>query len=102
HIKQTPGDVVDYEIVGADVQEDINEFSPEKIAYDPWNAQQLVTRLANEGAELEIFIQGPRSYHPAMQALQVAYITGKLSHGGDPVLRWNAANLVPRYDVNLN
>lgn len=102
YIKQTAGDVIDYDVVGADILQDMNEFAPENIAYDPWNAQQLVTRLSNEGGEWEIFIQGPRSYHPAMQALEVAYTKGHLSHGGDPVLRWNAANLVPRYDVNLN
>ncbi len=37
-----------------------------------------------------------------MQALEVAYTKGNFSHGGNPVLRWNAANLVPRYDVNMN
>jgi phage terminase large subunit-like protein len=61
-----------------------------------------VTELTNEGLELEVFVQGPRSYHPAMQALDVAYNNGTFVHGGNPVLQWNAANLVPRYDVNLN
>lgn len=102
HISQTDGDVADYDRIEADILEDCRRFSPRKVAYDPWNAQQLSTRLANEGVELEIFIQGPRSYHPALQALEVAYTTGRLAHGGNPVLRWNAANLVPRYDVNLN
>ncbi len=101
-VTATEGDRVDYSIIKAAILEDIRMFSPTKIAYDPWNAQQLVTELADEGIELEIFVQGPRSYHPAMQALDVAYNTGALIHGGNPVLQWNAANLVPRYDVNLN
>jgi len=37
-----------------------------------------------------------------MQACEIAYISGALRHGGNPILQWNAANLVPRYDVNLN
>ena len=82
--------------------EDIATFQPSKIAYDPWNAQQFVTGLTNEGIELLAFIQGARSYNPAMQALEIAYTKGKLRHGGNPVLQWNAANLVPRYDVNMN
>lgn len=101
-VTQTEGDVADYDHIERDVLEDWKEFQPRKVAYDPWNATQLVTRLQNHGLELEIFIQGPRSYHPAMQALEVAYTTGKFAHGGNPVLRWNAANLVPRYDVNMN
>ena len=38
----------------------------------------------------------------AMKALEIAYTSGRLRHGGDPVLAWNAANLVIRYDANMN
>lgn len=98
----TEGDRVDYGVIREQILQDVGMSNPIKIAYDPWNAQQLVTELTNEGLELEVFVQGPRSYHPAIQALDVAYCTGALVHGGNPVLQWNAANLVPRYDVNLN
>lgn len=98
----TDGDRVDYAVIREAILADVRMFNPVKIAYDPWNAQQLVTELTNEGLELEVFVQGPRSYHPAMQALDVAYNNGTFVHGGNPVLQWNAANLVPRYDVNLN
>lgn len=101
-VTATEGDRVDYAVVREAILADVRMFNPVKIAYDPWNAQQLVTELTNEGIELEVFVQGPRSYHPAMQALDIAYNNGSLRHGGNPVLQWNAANLVPRYDVNLN
>ena len=48
------------------------------------------------------FIQGPKSYHPAMQALELAYMAGNLAHGGDPVLAWCASNIVARRDQNMN
>jgi phage terminase large subunit-like protein len=48
------------------------------------------------------FIQGTKSYHPAMQELERAYVSGQLSHGGDPVLTWCASNMVARTDPNLN
>jgi phage terminase large subunit-like protein len=102
YVQQTEGDITDYDRIEADILADCKLYNPRKIAYDPWNATQLVTRLGNHGLELEIFIQGPRSYHPAMQAIEVAYHKGLLAHGGDPVLRWNASNLVPRKDVNMN
>lgn len=102
HLIQTEGDVVDYDEVERVVVNDCRMFSPIKIAYDPWNAQQFSNRLTTLGLELEIFVQGPKSYHPAMQAVEIAYTTQHLRHGGNPVLFWNAANVVPRYDVNLN
>ena len=37
-----------------------------------------------------------------MQEIDRAYRAGDLVHGGDPVLRWCASNLLPRYDANMN
>lgn len=72
------------------------------VGYDGWNAAQVVQRLKGAGVTMEQFIQGPKSYHPAMQALEIAYLNGRLAHGNDPVLNWNASNLVARQDANLN
>jgi phage terminase large subunit-like protein len=102
NLEQTDGDVADYSVIKREVLEDWERFSPVKVAYDPWNATQLALELAEAGIEMEKFIQGPRSYQPAMQACEIAYISGNLRHSGDPILLWNAANLVPRYDANRN
>jgi phage terminase large subunit-like protein len=37
-----------------------------------------------------------------MKALDRAYRSKILNHGGDPVLTWCASNLVPRFDGNMN
>jgi phage terminase large subunit-like protein len=102
HMTQTEGDVVDYAVVEAAIRADVERFKPTVIAYDSWNAQDLVNRLTADELPLVQFIQGPRSYHPAMQELERIYRGGNLCHGGDPVLRWCAANLVARSDANLN
>jgi phage terminase large subunit-like protein len=101
-IKQTPGDVTDYSIIEADILEDCQRFAPRAVAYDPWNATQLAISLSNEGVPLQQFIQGPKSYNPGMTAFERAYTARRLRHGGNPVLTWNAANLVARRDVNNN
>ena len=101
-ITQTDGDVTDYAIVERDIRIDVDRFAPGAIAYDPWNARDLVNRFVASQYPMVEFIQGPKSYHPAMQEFERAYIAGKVRHGGDPVLTWCAANLVPRYDVNMN
>jgi len=101
-LTQTEGDVADYSVIRRAVIEDWERFSPSKVAYDPWNATQLALELTEAGVPMEKFIQGPRSYHPGMQACEMAYISGNLRHAGNPILLWNAANLVPRYDQNRN
>lgn len=101
-LTQTEGDVVDFRVIREAVVEDFERFHPSKVAYDQWNATQLAIELAEAGVPMEKFIQGPRSYNPAMQACETAYIAGNLRHAGNPILTWNAANLVPRTDANKN
>lgn len=101
-IQQTEGDATDYSLVERDIAADYARFAPSRIGFDPWNATSTANNLLAEGLPLEQFIQGPRSYNAAMKAHEVAYTSGRLCHGGNPVLTWNAANLVARQDVNLN
>lgn len=98
----TEGDAADYGVIERDILADCARFAPRKIGYDPWNAVSTANNLTAEGLPLELFVQGPKSYHPAMQACELAYYKGQLSHGGDPVLRWHMSNLVPRRDANNN
>lgn len=99
---QTPGDVTDYREIEKVIVAQHERFDIKQLAYDKWNAMEVAIRLAEAGVPMLEFIQGPKSYHPAMQALEVAYISGKLAHGGDPILNWCASNLVARRDDNLN
>ena len=102
-LKQTEGDVTDYAVIEADIASVCERFHVEKIAYDKWNASDLVNRLVDDhDLPMIEFVQGPKSYHPAMQALERAYVSKKLAHGGDPLLNWCASNLIARRDQNLN
>ncbi len=101
-LKQTDGDVTDYAVIEADVKSVCERFNVQAIAYDKWNATDLVNRLVAAELPMIEFIQGPKSYHPAMQVLELAYISGKLAHGGDMILNWCASNLIARRDDNLN
>ncbi len=102
HISETEGEVIDYAQIKAAVLADCERFGPTEIGFDRWNSSQLVTELLEEGAPMVEFAQGPKSFNPAMKELEKAYVSGNLRHGGNPVLTWNAANLVPRRDANLN
>ena len=45
------------------------------------------------GIELFQFRQGYKSMNEPSKALERHIVSGKLAHGGHPVLRWNAANV---------
>lgn len=95
-------DVVDYDVVENQILEVNENFNLVAIGSDPWNAKQLVKNLRSADIEVIDFIQGPKSYHPAMQELEKAYASGNFVHGNDPVLNWNASNIVARTDQNMN
>ena len=101
-IEVCEGDVIDHRVVEAAVMEFCARFRVAKLGVDPWNATELTVRLIERGVQVEKFRQQFSSYHPAMSDLERVYLSGKLRHGGDPVLRWNAANLVPRFDEQRN
>ncbi|MET3132873.1 phage terminase large subunit-like protein [Oxalobacteraceae bacterium GrIS 1.11] len=101
-IVQTEGDVTDYTVIEKDVVELAERFGPLEITYDPWNASDLVNQLTERDLPMVEFIQGTKSYHPAMQELERAYVGKQLCHGGDPVLTWCASNLIARTDANMN
>ncbi|MBD1589659.1 terminase large subunit [Pseudomonas typographi] len=99
---QTEGNVTDYAVIERDVLELNERFDIQAVGYDKWNASDLVNRLVAAEVPLVEFIQGPKSYHPAMQMLERAYIAGNLAHGGDMLLNWCASNLIARRDDNMN
>lgn len=101
-IKQTSGNVTDYDVVEMDIKDIYDRFNVQSIAYDRWNATELANKLTGENIPLVEFIQGTKSYHPAMKKLEEIYISEKFYHGGDPVLNWCASNIVSRMDVNMN
>lgn len=94
--------VTDYDTVADCILDAKRDFDLRMVGYDPWNAKQLVQKLIEKEVPMQEFIQGPKSYHPAMQALELAYVDGRLAHGNDPVLNWCASNLIARTDVNMN
>jgi phage terminase large subunit-like protein len=100
---QVAGDeTTDYDAVRTCITEAARRFDLRLVSYDPWNAAQLAAKLKGDRIKVAEFIQGPKSFHPTMRALEEHYLSGRLRHGGDPVLAWCASNLVARRDTNEN
>lgn len=104
-LETTDGDYVDQNAVQQAIEEALEMFEVERIGFDPWNARKLVTDLQRDGADPDLFVemrQGiPTLGEPTKQFERLVY-SGQLDHGGNPVLRWMAGNVVVRFDENMN
>lgn len=90
----TAGNVVDYEAIRQVIKDWAAEFTIRTIAYDPWNATDLVTRLQEQdGFTCVAMRQGFASLSAPTKALEKAILGKQLRHDGHPVLRWNMSNV---------
>ena len=107
-ITLTPGDVTDYDFIKKVVVQDISTFDVEGVGYDRWNSSQLVIDLTEkEGAPMVKIGQGVVSLSAPMKEMDRLVRLGTsarpmLRHGGNPVARWMADNLVPYADASGN
>jgi phage terminase large subunit-like protein len=89
----TPGPVVDYEAVRAHLGAWDQQYDVRMVAYDPWNATDLVTRLESlDGFTCVKMRQGKATLSAPSKALEQAILGRTLRHDGHPILRWNVAN----------
>jgi len=102
HLIEAGDEIIDYEEVAKVVIQARRDFNLKKVGYDDWNSKQIEQKLVDAGVPMERFIQGPKSFHPAMKDLEEHYVAGKLAHAGSPILAWCASNLVARTDANMN
>ncbi|MGC4891075.1 terminase large subunit [Micromonospora sp. DT227] len=101
-LRTTPGDVVDYDFIRHQINEDRARFGVREIAYDPWNATQLVNQLTDDGAEMVKMRQGFISMSPPTKELLRVLREGKYRHGGNPLTRWCIDNLTVSMDAAGN
>lgn len=98
----TPGNVVDQGVIREKINDLGAEYSIQELAFDPWNATKISTELAGDGFQVVELRQGFRSLSEPTKHLGALVASQKLRHGGHPVLRWMASNMVVRQDPNGN
>jgi len=95
-LEATPGNVVDYGLVREVLFGLADEFQIIEAPFDQYKATQLTTELMARGFPCVEFRQGAPSFHAPMVELEGLVESGLLAHGGNPILRWMADNLVVR------
>lgn len=94
-----PGPTVDYEAVRRVLLEWTVEFDVQMIAYDPWNATDLVSRLQQQDSLLCVAMrQTYAGLSAPTKSLEKAILGQQLRHDGQPVLRWCVSNVAVESD----
>jgi len=95
----TPGPSVEYKAVRATLHEWASQYDVRMIAFDQWNAINLVDQLQKEDGFTCVPVRQTFSGLAApTKSLEKAILTRTLRHDGDPVLRWNVSNVAVESD----
>lgn len=99
HLETTPGDAIDYAFIRAQVIRDAQRFNIVDLNVDRlFQGQQLSSELSEEGLTVLPFGQGFASFAAPMVVFFRKLAGRQIHHGGNPVLRWMADNLVVKKD----
>ena len=98
----TEGNVVDYNFVRKTINELATQFHIMEIGVDRWNATQLITDLDGDGFTMVPIGMGFKDMSSGMKELYKLMLEGRIIHGGNPVLRWMAGNVVAEVDAAEN
>lgn len=98
YVTVTPGNVIDYDFVKADILRIVADYDLRTSAYDRWNSSQTIIDLQNEGMECNPFGQGYGSMSAPTKEFEKLVLTGKIEHFGNPVLRWMFASTLVKTD----
>ena len=89
------GDQVDFDLIEQDIVEVSEKYAVLSWAFDQMFAPQMAQHLINKhGLNCHRFSQSPSWYNPGIRELLRALKRGDVSHGGDPVMQWQAENCV--------
>ena len=98
YINATEGNVIHYGFIEKFIEELGKKYHILEIAFDRWGAVQMSQNLTGAGFTLVEFGQGYKDMSPASKEFFKLMMEGKIVHGGNPVMRWMAGNVVIETD----
>lgn len=101
-IRVTEGAMTDFNVVEEDIREDLSRYSVQSIAYDPWQATQLISSLEDSGAPLVECRMTVQQISEPMKTLEALVLDGRIQHDGNPCLTWMMGNVVAKVDAKDN
>jgi phage terminase large subunit-like protein len=102
HFTLTDGDLIDYDRIEADIRELVRNYQVRKIAFDPFQATQMVGRLSNDGLPAITMPNTVKSLSDPAKELEARIKAKRFRHDGNPAYRWQASNVTVRRDLASN
>ena len=107
-ITATPGNSIDHRYVALALGQARLDYDLRGVIFDPWGSRKITGDLVDDyGFTLDVdegkryqkpwLLIAPQTYQfwtPPLNDLVNFLQAGKIAHGGNPVLRWNASNAV--------
>ena len=94
YIMSTEGNVIHYDFIEKFIMDLSEKYHILEIAVDRWNATQMIQNLEGDGFTIVPFGQGFSSMSAPTKEFYRLLMEGRIIHGGNPVLRWMAGNVV--------
>jgi len=88
NIIATPGNVIDYNYIEADINEFASLYEIKEFAFDPWHAQEIVNNLTDGGMNMIPIQQGYRMISPMCYTFEKYVLAADLAHNDNPVMYW--------------
>ncbi|MFG3349213.1 terminase large subunit [Streptomyces sp. NPDC048018] len=100
----TEGDAIDYGAIEKQIIADCRRLDVQRISFDRMFAGQLVQRIEQKtrGVDVVPIAQTYLGMSPGCKELERLLREGRIHHGGNPVLRWNASVVEVYRDGNDN
>ena len=98
YLMSTEGNVIHYGFIEKVIEQLGELYHIREIAFDRWGAVQMVQNLEGAGFTVVPIGQGYRDMSPPTKAFYELLMKGEIIHGGNPVIRWMAGNVVVETD----
>ena len=94
YLMATEGNVIHYGFIEQFIGELGTKYHILEIAFDRWGAVQMTQNLEGMGFTVVPFGQGYKDMSPPTKEFEKLLKEGRIIHGGHPVMRWMAGNVV--------
>lgn len=101
-LELTGGAMTDLSAIEEDIRSWLSRFEVKAIAYDPWQATQLASNLAQDGAPMVEYRNTVANLSDPMKWLEALVLDGRIVHDGSPAMSWMMGNVVARVDAKDN
>lgn len=103
-MERTAGRATDRQAIARRLADVRQAYDVRGIAFDRWRFEDLGKLLNDEGIELPMveFVPGFKTYAGACDAFERALLERRMQHNNNPLLRWQAGNVIVETDAAGN